>query len=166
MLSSFSTRSKNGRPPSVAGSTSSGETTRSGFGSRRLRGLRGDWLNSKVMWTWRELGSDGNFRFIAGVGRSQLANRLQPWTFDPWAYCVKFYIWYVMNCQDMQDVFSFLLLFFLSFRFYPSFPFASRGEKEDVNDWLYGRIILKRDVFSFSFWFCIMGHIVGSWERV
>ncbi|KAM0448972.1 hypothetical protein ACHAO4_008201 [Trichoderma viride] len=42
MLSSFSTRSKNGRPPSVAGSTSSGETTRSGFGSRRLRGLRGD----------------------------------------------------------------------------------------------------------------------------
>ncbi|UKZ85126.1 uncharacterized protein TrAFT101_001000 [Trichoderma asperellum] len=43
MLTSFSTRSKNGRPPSVAGSTSSGETTRSGFGgSRSLRRLRGD----------------------------------------------------------------------------------------------------------------------------
>lgn len=43
ILPSFSTRSKNGRPASIAGSTSSGETTRSGFGgSRRLRGLRGD----------------------------------------------------------------------------------------------------------------------------
>ncbi|KAK6448439.1 hypothetical protein FP744_10004689 [Trichoderma asperellum] len=43
MLTSFSTRSKNGRPPSVAGSTSSGETTRSGFGgSRSLRRLRGE----------------------------------------------------------------------------------------------------------------------------
>jgi hypothetical protein len=43
MLPSFSTRSKNGRPPSVAGSTSSGETTRSGFGSSRsLRRLRGE----------------------------------------------------------------------------------------------------------------------------
>ncbi|KAL6896522.1 hypothetical protein GGI43DRAFT_122760 [Trichoderma evansii] len=43
MLSGFSTRSKNGRPPSVAGSTSSGETTRSGFGgSKSLRRLRGE----------------------------------------------------------------------------------------------------------------------------
>ncbi|RFU77847.1 hypothetical protein TARUN_4380 [Trichoderma arundinaceum] len=43
MLPKFSTRSKNGRPPSVAGSTSSGETTRSAFGgSRSLRRIRGE----------------------------------------------------------------------------------------------------------------------------
>ncbi|KAL7789060.1 hypothetical protein V8C37DRAFT_418182 [Trichoderma ceciliae] len=43
ILPKFSTRNKNGRPPSIAGSTSSGETTRSGFGSSRsLRRLRGE----------------------------------------------------------------------------------------------------------------------------
>lgn len=43
MLPKFSMRNKNGRPPSVAGSTSSGETTRSAFGgSRSLRRSRGE----------------------------------------------------------------------------------------------------------------------------